>query len=284
MNLKPWQQKGNYFSYKGNDIFYIEEGKGETLVLLHGFPTCSIDWYKIWEDLTSKFHVICFDFIGFGFSDKPTNYDYSIEDQTNLTVELLEHLNVKAFHILSHDYGDSIAQELLHRFNNHLFDFEIKSCCLLNGGLFPGVYKPRLVQRLLLKPVIGELLATFYTKSKFKKVFYEIFGPNTPPTNEEIDVLWELMNYKNGRKNVVKINRYQFERKRNQEKWLKALQEAKCPLRFMNGLADPISGANMMAHYKKVIPNPDVVALENAGHYPQIEAPEEVLEHFLMFA
>ncbi|ETE58309.1 Mesoderm-specific transcript protein, partial [Ophiophagus hannah] len=50
-------------------------GSSDIVVLLHGFPTSSYDWYKIWEGLTQRFHrVIALDFVGFGFSDKPASF------------------------------------------------------------------------------------------------------------------------------------------------------------------------------------------------------------------
>ncbi|XP_048338245.1 mesoderm-specific transcript homolog protein-like, partial [Sphaerodactylus townsendi] len=74
--LHSWRSSGRYFTYKKQNIFYRDSsgavGSSDVVVLLHGFPTSSYDWYKIWEGLTERFHrVIALDFVGFGFSDKP---------------------------------------------------------------------------------------------------------------------------------------------------------------------------------------------------------------------
>ena len=110
-----------------------------------------------------------------------------------------------------------------------------------------------------------------------------IFGAATPPSQEEIDSFWELMNRQEGKLVVHKIIRYMAERVTHQKRWLEALQEASCPLRLIDGAADPISGAHLVAHYEKVIPQPDCITLEGIGHYPQVEAPKEVLEAFNEF-
>ena len=55
------------------------------------------------------------------------------------------------------------------------------------------------------------------------------------------------------------------------------------PLRFVNGPEDPVSGRHMAERYRELVPNPDVVLLDGIGHYPQLEAPEHVLEAFLAF-
>ena len=116
MELSAWKDRGDFFDYKGHNIFTIEAGKGETLLLIHGFPTASWDWHKMWPELTKKFHVLAFDMFGFGFSDKPRKYNYTIVDQADLVEAFLASKQVEQLHILSHDYGDSVAQELLARF------------------------------------------------------------------------------------------------------------------------------------------------------------------------
>ncbi|EMP39439.1 Mesoderm-specific transcript like protein [Chelonia mydas] len=120
--LHSWRASGRYFTYKTQNIFYRDSsgalGSSDIVVLLHGFPTSSYDWYKIWEGLTQRFHrVIALDFVGFGFSDKPRPHHYSIFEQASIVEGLLGHLGLRnqRINLLSHDYGDTVAQELLHR-------------------------------------------------------------------------------------------------------------------------------------------------------------------------
>ena len=82
------------------------------VVLLHGFPTCSYDWYKMWPTLCEHYQVLCFDFLGFGMSDKPYPHRYSIIEQAELTLALLNQHNVSSCYIIAHDYAVSVAQEL----------------------------------------------------------------------------------------------------------------------------------------------------------------------------
>ena len=62
-----------------------------------------------------------------------------------------------------------------------------------------------------------------------------------------------------------------------------AMQRGEVPLRVIDGEVDPISGAHMVARYRELIPNPDTVLLAEIGHYPQTEAPVQVLKHYLEF-
>jgi pimeloyl-ACP methyl ester carboxylesterase len=54
-------------------------------------------------------------------------------------------------------------------------------------------------------------------------------------------------------------------------------------LRVIDGEVDPISGGHMVERYRELIPNPDTVLLPGIGHYPQTEAPAQVLKHYLAF-
>ena len=283
MTLNDWKAAGHYFTYKQQQIFVNESGSGETLLLIHGFPTASWDWYRMWPHLVQEYHVLAADFLGFGFSDKPRNYPYSILDQADLLEALLREKGIERVHIISHDYGDTVAQELLARFQERTqkgeTGVEISSLCLLNGGLFPEVHRSLLVQKILMSP-LGFIVGRLFSRAKLGKNFKNIFGPNTQPTEAELDDFWTLVGGNGGRYVFHLLIRYMAERVQYRERWVGALQAAKIPLCFINGVADPISGQHMVDRYRELIPNPKVVELKYIGHFPLIEAPEAVLQHF----
>lgn len=281
-SLDAWRGRGKSFLYHGHDVFYMDEGEGEPLVCIHGFPTASWDWEKIWPDLCTRFRVIAPDMMGFGFTEKPVGYAYSLLDQATLMEALMNELGITRAHFLCHDYGDSVGQELLARDIDGQLSVTIQSMCLLNGGIFPGVHRPRLIQ-LILKSPIGWIAGRFLTEKKFHKDFAVIFGSDTQPSDEELHQFWQLIAHNDGQRIMHKLIHYLGDREQNKERWVKALQETSVPLRFINGPEDPISGRHMGEEYVRLVPNPDVVYLETIGHYPQVEAPEATLQAFLAF-
>ncbi len=286
MTLDAWKNAGLAFFYRGHTVFYRDDGAGEALVCLHGFPTASWDWHRLWPALTRRFRVVAPDMLGFGFSDKPRRYAYSLFDQAALHEALLAHLGLDAVHLLAHDYGDTVAQELLARHRERRRQgtpgLALLSVCLLNGGLFPEATRPRLIQRLLKGP-LGGLVARLMTEARFRKNFSAIFGPQTQPTDAELADFWRLITWNDGVRAAPRISRYQDERRRHRARWVGALRQTAVPLRLVNGLLDPVSGAATVARYRDLIPDPDVVVLDDVGHYPQIEAPERVLTAFFAF-
>ncbi len=78
--------------------------------------------------------LVC-DLLGFGDSAKPRAHRYSLLEQADLQQALLGRLGIdEPLHVLAHDYGDSVAQELLAR--HHEGRLQLASCVFLNGGLF----------------------------------------------------------------------------------------------------------------------------------------------------
>jgi pimeloyl-ACP methyl ester carboxylesterase len=286
MQLEDWRQAGQTFEFQGHPVFYRTEGEGPVLVCIHGFPTASWDWHAVWPALAERFQVIAPDMIGFGYSAKPQDFSYSILDQAEMHEALLASLGISDIHILAHDYGDTVTQELLARYLERQAEgksgLKIRSACLLNGGLFPETHRARPIQKLLMSPV-GPVLARLYNERSFRRSFLPIFGPDTQPSEHELRDFWSLIHHNNGTRVAHQIIRYMQERVDRRERWVGALQDAAMPVRLINGPLDPVSGAHMLARFRELIPDADIVTLEGIGHYPQVEDPEGVLAAYWEF-
>jgi pimeloyl-ACP methyl ester carboxylesterase len=96
--------------------------------------------------------------------------------------------------------------------------------------------------------------------------------------------MWRQITEHDGAAVLPKLISYLGERRAHRERWVGALTSTSVPLRLIDGLRDPISGTDIVARYRELVRNPDVVELPDAGHYPQLEAPDAVasaiLEHF----
>ncbi|MCX2898503.1 alpha/beta fold hydrolase [Pseudomonas mandelii] len=279
--LCVWRKRGQTFVFRGQHIRYWTAGQGEPLLLIHGFPTASWDWHFLWQPLAQRYRVIACDMLGFGDSAKPSRHEYSLLEQADLQQALLAHLQVQdPVHVLAHDYGDSVAQELLAR--HHEARVELASCVFLNGGLFPETHRALMVQKLLLSP-LGWMIGRAFNRDALVKSFRNVFGPHSRPSESEMDDFWSLVESNRGPRIMHKLIGYIPERRALRERWVAAMQLNEVPMRVIDGEADPISGGHMVERYRQLIPNPDTVLLADIGHYPQIEAPAQVLKHYLEF-
>ena len=275
ISLDDWERGGTFTTLQGHRIFCREGGQrsAPALVLIHGFPTASWDFEALWTPLCARFRVITLDMLGFGFSDKP-DAPYSILRQADLFEARLAELGVTDFHVLAHDYGDTVAQELLARGTP-------KSVCFLNGGLFPESHRPLAVQKLLLSP-IGKFVARLTTRARFEQNLRRVFSPKNPPSPELLEGYWALL-MRGGPQVMARLIHYMPERVQHRERWVGALMKAAVPLKLIDGADDPVSGRHLAARYRELVPSADVTLLEGVGHYPQVEAPQPVLDAYLQF-
>ncbi len=280
-DLLEWKSEKLLFDYNGKKLSYHDSGGKfeKTLVLLHGYPTSSFDWHLIWPELKNDYRLIAMDMLGFGFSDKPDSIDYSITMQTDILEALLRKLNIESINLIAHDYGDNVAQELLARNieKKEDYPFKIESVTLLNGGLFPETHNPTIIQSLFSSP-IGGLVASFTNQTLFSKSFSKVFGPNSKPSEQDLINQWYIICHQKGYKIANKLTHASYDREKNRERWVGVLINPQLPVLYISGQLDPVTGKETVDRYLELIPNPNVIILDEIGHYPQLENPTEVLK------
>jgi pimeloyl-ACP methyl ester carboxylesterase len=280
--LEDWIRGGGARELAGHRIFVRTAAVSglPPLLLIHGYPTTSYDWHRVWTRLAARYSLYACDMLGFGMSDKPRSSDYSIALQADICQALLEACGLKSAHVLAHDYGDTVAQELLAREREGRV--RLQSMCFLNGGLFPETHRARPVQKLLATPIVGPLLARTMSYRRFESTMLSISG-RQPPSREELEDLWILVERDGGRQALARLINYMEQRRRNRERWVGALIDSRVPRRLICGAADPVSGAHLADRYRELVPDPDVVLLDGVGHYPQLEDPDHVLDAYFAF-
>ncbi len=285
MTPAEWKSRGQLFKAMGHNIFGItsQTGKSKWILMVHGFPTFSYDFDPIWNQLAASYNLAAADMLGFGFSQKPYPHQYSILEQADIVSEMARHFKIETCHIFAHDYGDTVVQELMARQNEGRLDFNMKSVCFLNGGLFPETHNALLIQKVLLSP-IGPLVNKLSRKSNFDKSFSRVFGPDTKPTPQQLQEFWDIINLGGGRHMFHSMITYMRDRRENRLRWIEAIRDFTGPVAVLNGSYDPVSGAHMVARYKELLGSPDFLReYPDIGHYPHLEAPELIASDYLEF-
>jgi pimeloyl-ACP methyl ester carboxylesterase len=260
-------------------IFVRSGGDGAWCTLLHGFPTSSFDWHRIWDSLCPGGRVLAFDFLGFGDSDKPSDHDYSIHEQADLTEAIWRLHGVQRTTLIVHDYGVSVAQELLARLGEARLAAEVTRVVFLNGGLYPELHRPQPAQLMLLDPVQGPQLGRLLTEDTFARGLARTFGPSHQPTRDELREQWLAVCRGDGHLIGHRLIRYIPDRRRHRDRWVSALETTAVPRHFLWGDLDPVSGGHMADRIAERMPDADLVRFPDVGHWPQLEAPDEVRTH-----
>ncbi len=279
--LAAWRAAGETTSWRGHRIFlrHSEQTNAPRLVLVHGFPTAGFDWARLWPALAARASVLAPDMLGFGFSDKPRAHRYSLFEQADLITDLIMALGWDDggdVHLLTHDYGDSVGQELLARQQERSLPFRLASVTFLNGGMFFSAINLSPMQ-IRLRDRWGRLLQYLITRGRFRRRFASIFGDAHQPEQTERDAFFDLVTAGGGRGVLHALSQYLHERAAHEERWSRAVADAPAPIALVYGPEDPISGESIARRFATLNPSAPVVRLDGVGHYPQVEAPGRVL-------
>ena len=99
----------HWFDSDSGRIHYVDEGHGPPILFCHGNPTWSFLYRNIVTRLRGQFRCIAVDYLGFGLSERPEAYGYTIEEHTRCVGELVDHLQLNAFITMGQDWGGPVS-------------------------------------------------------------------------------------------------------------------------------------------------------------------------------
>lgn len=276
MTFEQWKSSGKFIKVNQHQLFFIDKGTSDNvMVILHGYPTSSFDYYKVLPELTKYYRVIIHDHLGFGFSDKPLDYSYSLMKQADIALLLWQQLGLKKVTLLAHDYGTSVATEILARDNANQLNINIESLILCNGSMHIELSQLRTIQKLLKHKWLGKYIAKLTNYPIFKKNMRNVYFDKTKVSEEELKYMWQQLEYNNGRKVIHKLSQYINERYTFWDKWIGALKTTPIPTKIVWAKNDPVAVAAIAELLATEIQNNILYWLENTGHFPMLENPEE---------
>lgn len=281
MQVTPeeWRKRGKTIALRDGGIFTVDlPGSGVPVLVLHGYPTSSWDF----SAAASRLHeigrrVVLFDFLGFGFSDKPHDAAYSLFEQAEIAIGVARELGVKHAHLWAHDMGTSVATELLARRERDLLPFAVKSVTLMNGSVHIEMANPTLGQRLLKSP-LGNAFARLSTKKVFESQMRSIFSKGHPPSTADLDGMWSLLTLADGQLRLPETIRYMEERVRFRRRWIGALERLDVPAFIAWGELDPVAKLAIGERLARETSGADLTTWPDLGHYPQVEEPVRVAD------
>lgn len=291
---RDWLSAGSFFEWMADAasqeplrIFHAEFGDpaADALLLVHGFPTSSIDWFDVVDALAREHRVCVLDFPGFGFSDKPRHGSYSIERDR----DLLEHylaaiLGLESATLVAHDRGDSVALALAAHSESGAGAIEVRNVVLSNGNVFLPLSNLTAFQRLLLheqtaSPILNELTAEMLAAGMGASTF----SPPRDATDPAIRALAQTFAYNNGIAVLHETIQYLVERSENELGWLQTLARSSIPTALVWGLRDTVAPPRVAFHVweRHLATKPganEFWLLPGANHYLQHDEPDQFAE------
>lgn len=277
--------KEDYIIIKGRNIFYrYRPGTTDVfLSFLHGYPTSSLDYQQIIKNIPEEYNVLAHDHLGFGRSEKPLDSDYLLFEQADITNEFYAAFGVKKVHIIAHDYGTSVATEIVARQNEESLDYSIQSITLCNGSMLIDMSKLRLIQKLLKSKWVGHIVASLSTEHTFQKNMKNIWFDKQKYVSKDMEAHWKLLIGDNGRKVLPRVTRYIDQRYVNYKRWVGGLSKSKLAFHILWAANDPVAVVDMAYKLDEIITNSSLTVINECGHYPMIEKEKEWTNHVLNY-
>jgi pimeloyl-ACP methyl ester carboxylesterase len=291
-----WLHAGGFFDWLPRDpirdagelrIFHAEFGDPEApaLLLLHGFPTSSIDWYDVVGALSREHRVCLLDLPGFGFSDKPKGERYTVQRDSELVAHYLgEVVCAPGGAVVAHDRGDSVALVFAARCASADAPFELSHLVLSNGNMFLPLSNLTTFQRLVLDPESATQVLEVLTPDLLAAGMGEnTFTPPRSLDDPAIAALAHTFGVNDGVAVLHETIQYLVERSEHERSWLGALSRSTVPTTLVWGLYDVVAPLRVATYiwdtYLAAKPSENEFwLLPRANHYLQHDQPQEFAE------
>ncbi len=282
-----------YANVNGIRLHYAEAGKGDLVLLLHGFPEFWYSWRHQIEALASRFHVVAPDMRGANLTDKPLSAaDYTIDLLVQDVIGLIDFFGAQKAAIVGHDWGASVAWAIAQKYPER-----VSKLAALQVPPAP-VWRANMTGRQFLRswymlffqlPKVPEFLLSKNDFEAIRKVFKESVGRKNTFSDEDIaryvealrqpGALTAAVNYYRGniRRLVSRMN------KRGAKSDL-AKGRVRVPTLFIFGEQDHAVLPATVRNVRGFIDAPYFeLRIPDSGHWVQNEAADEVNEALLKF-
>lgn len=263
-------EHSKFIDVDGITIHFQEFGSPSdpTLVLVHGFTASNYVWKTVAPMLAEMdFHVIAPDLPGFGFSDKPSWYDYSIASNSRVLQRFMNRLGIGRATLVGSSYGGAVCTWFT------LDNPERVAKLVLVGSVSNNDPKNHPLLQLAAIPGVGEVITPFLVDSK---AFLKFRMQNTIDkanhhliTKERIDSIQRPIKAADGHRSVLLTSRNWDAERIARDAHL--IEQPTLLIWGENDHVIPISNGERL--YDEIL-NSRFVVLKSCGHVPQEEKPE----------
>ena len=234
-------------------------GEGTPTVYCHGNPTHSEDWMPFLEKGGS---AIAIDMPGWGRSDRPEDFDYSMYGLSAFLERCLEELGVERRKLVVHDWGGLALIGAQRR------PELVEKLVVMNSVPFVGDYRWHWIAQIWRRRPWGELFNRATSRSGVALLMRQATGNRRPMPDEFVDMVWDHWDAGTSRA-VLALYRHA-----DPDEILVAgrdLGRLSCPALILWGERDPYIGIEFAEAYAETLPNAELDLVAGAGHWPWID-------------
>ena len=261
-------------------MHYVDEGRGETLLFVHGTPTWSFEFRHLIAALSDRYRCIAPDHLGFGLSERPRDFAYTPEAHAANLAEFVDHLALDRVTLIVHDFGGPIGMPLALRDRS-----PVEKVAILNSWCWPFADNKDAVRKARLAGSgVGRWLYK-YANASLRLIMPSAYGDRrklTPAIHRQYLSVFED---RSARVLVLHalakalLDSHDF----FASLWRDAERLRRFPTLIVWGLKDSAFPPYHLERWRGLLPAAKVAVLENAGHWPHEEDHARVLNEIRAF-
>lgn len=268
----PWLEaaglQARFETVGGHRLRYVRKGSGPAVVLVHGFGSSLYTWKDVIPGLCADHDVVALDLPGFGLSDQPA--DLTVEDLPRAVVGLMDHLQLRSAALVGNSMGGAAAALAAARHPERTRALVLVDAAGFNMG---PAQRPRFVG-VAMSPA-GALLARLPGKRLLVElVLADVLHDRRLLTPERVAEYLQSARRPGGFAGVQSLGASLASRYGVVQD---ALADVRAPTLVVWGREDawiPLADA---ARFAAAIAGARQVTIDDAGHLPQEERPQELL-------
>jgi pimeloyl-ACP methyl ester carboxylesterase len=246
-------------------IHYMEAGSGEPLILVHTIGQSLYTWRNVFFRLSEHYRVIAVDLLGHGYSDRPGNFDYTIESHSFALTAFMDALGIDSAHFVGYSMGSLYVLDIAERHPERVG----KMILISPGGLTPEM---PLAVRMLDSSLFGALASRLYSMRTVEKLLEECFFDLTSITPEVIQEYYHPASDGEARR-AIRRSLYHFDH----EDVVSKLRDIENGVLILWASDDKWHGSEMGDFFHAALPNSQLAVIRNAGHLLHEEKPDKLI-------
>ena len=275
LDRSQWPWTGRRCPLPDGTLHYVDEGQGQTVVLVHGTPTWGFEWRHVIADLSRRHRVVVPDHLGFGLSDRPADADYRPEAHAARFAAFMERVvGSEPVSLVVHDFGGPIALawalahpdrvRTLTVVNSWMWSFEDdpvmrRRAAMVDGALGRLLYRYANASLRLIMP------SAYADRRRLTRDIHRQYLAVFPDADTRERVLFTLARALLGSSAFYA------------DLWARRAALAGVDLSFIWGMRDSAFGPSLLDRWIDAFPQARVTRIADAGHWPHEEQPGAVI-------
>ena len=268
----PASEAGTPWIEVDGRLVYVEQsGRGEPLVLIHGFAASSYSWRKVMPDLARHYRVVALDLYGFGWTERPEDRAcYTRDGQVALVLGVMNALSLDSAHIIGHSYGGAVTMALA---ADH--PERVRSMTLVDSAAidYPLTRRRWFAHSRVLSWMFvrGLALRTSIVERAFERAYHD----DNLVTPELVGAYLERLRIEGVTHTYRALSLPPPREQRPREI---RYEELAVPTLVVWGAEDRLIELEVGRYHAELITDSRFVVIEDAGHSPMEEKPDEFLQ------